>query len=56
MSADDSRGGYYAWTAFLRCPNCGRTAVDIDHYDDGTFFRCRHCGAEAWAEGVTGAT
>jgi len=56
MSADDSRGGYYAWTAFLRCPNCGRPDVELDHYDDGTFFRCRHCGAEAWAEGLTAAT
>lgn len=53
MGTERSRGGYYDWSAFLRCPNCGATTIELDHYDDGTFLRCRECGAEAWASGLT---
>ncbi|MFW5938072.1 MAG: hypothetical protein ACOCSN_03935 [Halanaeroarchaeum sp.] len=49
----NARGGYHDWAAFLRCPNCHADRIDLDHYEDGTFVRCRECGAEAWAEGLT---
>lgn len=52
MSGRRTEGGYHDWHAFLICPDCGRTEVELDHYDDGTMFRCRGCGAEAWAEGI----
>lgn len=52
---DRSRGGYYEWRAFLRCPNCGSDAIELDAYDEGTFVRCRDCGAEAWAAGFVEA-
>lgn len=53
MAKRDARGGYHEWRAFLRCPDCGRDDVGLEHYDEGTMFRCRHCGAEAWAEGIS---
>jgi len=53
MSRRRSAGGYHDWHAFLICPDCGRDQVELDHYEDGTMFRCRACGAEAWAETIT---
>lgn len=53
MSRRRSAGGYHDWHAFLNCPDCGRGDVELDHYDDGTMFRCRGCGAEAWAENIS---
>ncbi|AOW80826.1 hypothetical protein HTSR_1656 [Halodesulfurarchaeum formicicum] len=50
--ASDSTGRYHDWRSFLRCPDCGRDTVTLEHYDDGTMFRCDHCGAEAWAANV----
>ncbi len=52
MSRRRPSGGYHDWRAFLRCPDCGRDQVELDHYADGTMFRCRHCGAEAWSETI----
>ncbi|MFB6114600.1 MAG: hypothetical protein ABEJ58_10925 [Halodesulfurarchaeum sp.] len=51
--SDGRTGGYHEWTAFLRCPSCGRGDVALEHYSDGTLIRCKHCGAEAWAAGVS---
>lgn len=52
MARRRSAGGYHRWRDFLRCPDCGRDDVDLDHYADGTMFRCQQCGAEAWAENI----
>lgn len=52
MARRASAGGYHEWRAFLTCPDCKRGDVDLEHYDEGTMFRCRNCGAEAWAENI----
>ncbi|MFB6109335.1 MAG: hypothetical protein ABEJ60_00470 [Halodesulfurarchaeum sp.] len=49
MAPGHTSGRYHDWRSFLRCPDCGRDAIALEHYDDGTMFRCGHCGAEAWA-------
>ncbi len=49
MAQSNDSGTYHEWRSFLRCPDCGDTEIDFDHYDDGTMFYCQQCGAEAWA-------
>ncbi|MFW6385408.1 MAG: hypothetical protein ACOCY7_04660 [Halodesulfurarchaeum sp.] len=53
MRERHSTGRYHEWKSFLRCPDCNRTTIALDHYADGTLFRCEDCGAEAWAEGIS---
>ncbi|MFW6458819.1 MAG: hypothetical protein ACOCY6_05365 [Halodesulfurarchaeum sp.] len=49
MARNRTSGRYHEWRSFLVCPDCGRNDVAFETYDDGTLFRCRNCGAEAWA-------
>jgi transcription elongation factor Elf1 len=52
MARRTGSGTYHAWQDFLQCPDCGSGDVGVEHYDDGTMFNCRRCGAEAWASTV----
>ncbi len=55
MARSRSDGSYHAWQSFLRCPDCASEDIAVEHYDEGTMFECRQCGAEAWAGSIVKA-